>query len=72
MLKYLLGVGLWAMYRQPGFQSRLDLEHWENPMGGNSHLHGMAGLRPCLLEPWLLSKLQPPQEKHGIDNVPSL
>ena len=32
------------------------------------HLHGMEGVLSCLLEPWLLSKLlppQPPQEKHG-------
>jgi hypothetical protein len=43
-------VGHLAIYRQPGFQSRLDLELWENPMSGNSHLHGMTGIQPCLLE----------------------
>ena len=30
-------------------------------MGGNFHLHGTEGVPSCLLDPWLLSKLPPPQ-----------
>ena len=50
-------------------------------MGGDFHLHGTEGVQSCLLDPWLLSKLlppqppQPPQEKHlassHVDNVQS-
>ena len=47
---------------------------WD-PMGD---LHGKEGIPPCLLDPWLLSRLLPPQapqERHvassHIDNVPS-
>ena len=32
-----------------------------DPMGGDLHLHGMEGVRSCLLDPWLLLKLQLPQ-----------
>jgi hypothetical protein len=38
------------------------------PGGGNFHLHRTEGVPSCLLEPWLLLKLpppQPPQEKRG-------
>ena len=52
--------------------------HGVKPGGDNFHLHGTEGVPSCLLDPWLLSKLlppQPPQEKHvassHIDNVPS-
>jgi hypothetical protein len=71
-------VGQWAMHRQPGFQLRLDLEPWENPMGGISHLHVTVSIQPCLLDSWFLLKLPPPQtpqEKRvassHVDNVPS-
>jgi hypothetical protein len=40
-------VGQWAMCRQPGFQSRLDLEAW-NPVV-TIHLHGMEGVLSWLL-----------------------
>ena len=53
--------GNWAMHRQPGLQSSLCLEpHW-NYMGGNFHLHGTEGIGSCLLGPWLLLKVPPPQ-----------
>jgi len=31
------------------------------PMGGDFHLHWTEGVQSCLLDPWLLSKLPPPQ-----------
>jgi hypothetical protein len=47
-------------------------------MDGNFHLHGTESVQSCLLDPWLLSKLlppQPPQERHvafsHIYNIPS-
>jgi hypothetical protein len=66
------------MHRQPGLQSSLGLEPRWDPVGGNFHLYGMEGVRSCLLDPWLLLKLLPPQPPQGrsvaishTDNVPS-
>ena len=53
----LAGARQWAAHRQLGLQSSIGL----HPMGGEFHLHGTDGVRSCLLDPWLLSKLPPPQ-----------
>jgi hypothetical protein len=63
------------MHRQPGLQSSLDLEPQWDLMGGNFHLHGSEGIRSCLLDPWLLSKLltpKPPQERSRFHPHPQL
>jgi hypothetical protein len=48
------------------------------PGGDNIHLRGTKAILSCLLDPWLLLKLsppQPPQKKYvassHVDNVPS-
>jgi hypothetical protein len=53
----------------------------ETPVGpgrGNFHLHGTEGIPSCLLDPWILSKLPPPQPlqerlvaNRHVDYVPS-
>ena len=51
-------VGQWAVHRQPeppGLEPRGEL------MGGDFSLYGTEGIRSCLLDPRLLSKLLPPQ-----------
>jgi hypothetical protein len=45
-------VGQWAMLRQPGFHSRLDLEIWDPIV--IIHLHGTEGLLSYLLS-WTLA-----------------
>jgi hypothetical protein len=38
-----------------------------DPIGGDFHLHGTEGVWSCLLDPWLLLKLLPPQpHKRGM------
>jgi hypothetical protein len=48
MLSYIT-VGQWATCRQPGFQSKLDLEPRDPVV--IIYLHGMEGVLSCLLDP---------------------
>jgi hypothetical protein len=51
----------WAALRQPVLQSSIGLEPQGEPMGGDFYLYGTEGIRSCILDPRLLSKLPPPQ-----------
>ena len=51
----------WAAHRNPGLQSTIGLEPRGELMGGDFSLYGTEGIRSCILDPRLLSKLPPPQ-----------